>query len=82
MEAIAGDYSDTAEYEEEKAEYETNKKVEWPFFTRALDPRNVYPDPGTVGRKWVIVRYQRAAGSIKQQWPLRIVAHTMRSIIA
>ncbi len=68
LEPIESDYDDVQKYKEDKDEYENVKRTNWPFFWRALDPRFVYPDPGTVGREWVIVRYQRAAGSIKQQW--------------
>jgi hypothetical protein len=33
------------------------------------DPRNIYPDPGTGGRKAVIVWMQKNVGLIRQQWP-------------
>lgn len=65
---IESEYSDVQKYQQDSQDYEDTKRTEWPFFWRALDPRFVFPDPGTVGREWVIVRYQRAAGSIKQQW--------------
>lgn len=62
-------YGGSETYTEAVDEYEDTKRTTWPFFWRALDPRNVFPDPGTVGREWVIVKYDRTAGSIKQQWP-------------
>lgn len=65
---VESDYSDTQKYKEDMEDYESNKRTSWPFFWRALDPRYVYPDPGTVGREWVIVRSMREAGSIKEQW--------------
>jgi hypothetical protein len=65
----ASGYSGDVAYQQAKLEYEDTKRVSWPFFWRVLDPRNVYPDPGTVGLEWVIVQYMRSAGSIKQQWP-------------
>lgn len=68
MTPIESDYSDVQQYNQDMSDYEDTKKTEWPFFTRAIDPRYVFPDPGTVGREWVIVRYQRPAGNIKQQW--------------
>lgn len=68
MEPIESEYDDKGAYKEDRDDYEDRKRTNWPFFWRALDPRYVFPDPGTVGREWVIVRYQRAAGNIKQQW--------------
>jgi hypothetical protein len=62
-------YTDTEAYKLAKDDYDDTKRTEWPFFWRVLDPRNVYPDPGTVGLQWVIVNYQRTAGSVQQQWP-------------
>ena len=61
--------SSYSEYSEASEAYEATKKTEWPFFWRPIDPRYVYPDPGTCGKKWVIVSYQRIAGDIKYQWP-------------
>lgn len=69
MEPVESDYDDGEAYADDRDEYEDNKKVKWPFFWRAIDPRYVYPDPGTCGKKWVIVSYERIAGDIKAQWP-------------
>jgi hypothetical protein len=66
---VASDYEDAEQYEADAAEYETTKKTAWPFRWDAPDPRYVYPDPGTVGKEYVIVSYERTAGSIKDQWP-------------
>ena len=68
LEPIESEYSDANEWQSDMDEYERTKRLSWPFYWRAEDPRFVYPDPGTVGKKWVIVRYQRSAGSIQQQW--------------
>jgi len=68
MEPIESDYDAKDEYQSDMEEYELTKRLTWPFYWRAEDPRFVYPDPGTVGKKWVIVRSQRTAGSIQQQW--------------
>lgn len=56
-------------YATAKDDYDTTKRVRWPFIWRAVDPRYVFPDPGTCGKKWVIVKYDRIAGEIKAQWP-------------
>lgn len=66
---IESEYADENSYTEDSQDYEANKKVTWPFYWRAVDPRNVYADPGTVGRKWVIVAYARTVGDIKAQLP-------------
>lgn len=68
LEPIESEYDDVQQYKDDRQAYDDRKRTDWPFFWRALDPRYVFPDPGTVGREWVIVRYQRAAGNIKQQW--------------
>ena len=67
LEPVESDYGDG--YEDAKDEYDTNKRVTWPFYWRAIDPRYFFPDPGTFGREWVIIHYERTAGSIKEQWP-------------
>lgn len=61
-------YGGAQTYTEAVDEYEDTKRTSWPFMWRALDPRYVFPDPGTTGREWVIVKYERTAGSIKAQW--------------
>lgn len=66
---VRSDYQSDEAFQEAQKEYDAVKRRQWPFFWRVPDPRYVYPDPGTAGRKWVIVRYQRDAGSIKAQWP-------------
>lgn len=68
MVPVESDYADVQKYDSDMSDYEDIKRTSWPFFWRAVDPRFVYPDPGTVGKEWVIVRSQRSAGSIKQQW--------------
>ena len=66
---VESDYGDGPSYEEAKGDYESTKKTEWPFIWKAIDPRHVYADPGTTGKEWVIVSYERTAGSIKAEWP-------------
>lgn len=66
---IESDYSNKADYTIDAADYEDNKKTNWPFYWRAVDPRFFYPDPGTIGRKWVIISYPRTVGSIAVQHP-------------
>ena len=68
MVPVESDYNDTNKYTEDMEEYEDTKRTSWPFYWRAEDPRFVYPDPGSVGKEWVIVRSQRSVGSIRQQW--------------
>ena len=63
------DYSDGDSYEDAMNEYEARKKTEWPFYWEICDPRTVFADPGTHGRKWVVVAFQRRVGEIAAQWP-------------
>lgn len=62
-------YKKDDEYDDAMSEYEARKKTDWPFFWRVHDPRNILLDPGTHGKKWVIVYYLRAVGDIAAQWP-------------
>lgn len=55
--------------EEAQADYESEKKQNWPFFWRLIDPRYTFADPGTHGRKYVIIKYERYVGEIREQWP-------------
>lgn len=49
-------------------EYNADKKQNWPFVWRTIDPRYVYADPGTHGKEYVIVSYMRNVGEIAAQW--------------
>ena len=64
-----GKYDSEKGYDDALDEYEARKRTEWPFYWEVCDPRTVYPDPGTHGRNWVIVSYQRTVGDIAAQWP-------------
>lgn len=66
---VGSDYEGSDAYKDALDEYETNKRINWPFLWRAIDPRYFFPDPGTMGKEWVIIHYERTAGSIKEQWP-------------
>ena len=68
-EPIESEYEDGEQYTKDRDEYETNKKVNWPFYWKAVDPRYFFPGPGTCGKEWVIIHYERTAGEIKAQWP-------------
>ena len=63
------DYRDESGYDSAMGEYEARKRTEWPFYWEICDPRTVFADPGTHGRNWVIVTYQRLVGDIAAQWP-------------
>lgn len=69
LEPIAEEYDSVASYNEDRDGYDTDKRVNWPFLWWAPDPRHVYPDPGTTGKKWVIVHFERIVGEIRAQWP-------------
>lgn len=62
-------YDSEEKFQEAKESYDERKRQRWPFYWRMVDPRWVYPDPGTTGKRYVIVSYQRTVGDIKAQWP-------------
>ena len=62
-------YTEDTAYQSDLDKYEAEKRLNWPIFRRAVDPRTVFCDPGTMGRKWVIVREMRAVGMIAAQHP-------------
>lgn len=39
------------------------------FYWQPVDPRYVFPDPGSLGKEFVIYRMRRTVGSIRQKWP-------------
>lgn len=62
-------FDSAEEHEDALEEYESTKKMRWPFWWRMIDPRFSYPDPGTVGKEYVIIQYERTVASIRAQWP-------------
>lgn len=68
-EPLREDFQTQDEFTEAKQEYEAVQRTVWPFWWRMIDPRYAFPDPGTVGKEWVILSFQRTVGSIKAQWP-------------
>ena len=62
-------YEDQQSYQTDLDEYEASKKLNWPILRKAVDPRTVFPDPGTIGRRCVIIKEKRTAGSVQAQWP-------------
>lgn len=66
---VRSDYEGGDAYDDAQDEYETTKRINWPFMWKAIDPRYFFPDPGTMGKEWVVIYYERTAGSIKEQWP-------------
>ncbi len=64
-----GKYRSDGDYKDDMDEYEARQRTEWPFYWKIHDPRFVFPDPGTHGRKWVIVSCRRTVGDISAQWP-------------
>lgn len=68
-EPLEEDFKNKEDFEEVREQYEITKKTIWPFWWRMVDPRYCFPDPGTIGKEWVILEYQRPVGGIKAQWP-------------
>lgn len=65
----ATSFKSAKELADAEKDYEAEKKQNWPFFWRLVDPRYVFADPGTHGRKYVIIKYERYVGEIRAQWP-------------
>lgn len=63
------EFENTDDYNSAVEEYEATKKLNWPILRQAVDPRYVFPDPGTTGKKWVAVRYEREVGQIRALIP-------------
>jgi hypothetical protein len=61
--------TETPEYQEEKEEVEAERRSLWPFELQYIDPLDVYPDPATEGRDFVIHAFERRAYEIKRAWP-------------
>lgn len=61
-------YATSEDYKSALDQYEADKKLNWPIIRMAVDPRFVFPDPGTTGRKWVAVKSRRSVGSIRAQF--------------
>lgn len=57
------------EYIEEKDEAEAQRRDMWPFELQYIDPLDVYPDPATEGRDFIIHAFERRAYEIKRAWP-------------
>lgn len=60
---------DSDEYQEEMDEVEAQRRDRWPFVLQYVDPLDVYPDPATEGRDFVIHAFERKAYEIKRAWP-------------
>ena len=60
---------DSQEYKDAKDEVDAQRKSAWPFVLDYIDPLDVYPDPGTEGREYVIHAFQRKAYEVKRAWP-------------
>lgn len=50
-------------------DWDVDKPTIHDFYWQPVDPRYVYPDPGSLGKEFVIYRMRRTVGSIRQKWP-------------
>jgi len=58
--------------ESEEENYEeavASRKSSWPFELDWVDPLNVYPDPATEGKEFIIIAFNRMAHEVKRRWP-------------
>ena len=57
-------------YKEAADEVEAIRRERWPFVLQNIDPIDVYPDPASEGRDFVIHAFERKAYEIKRAWPM------------
>jgi len=57
--------SDREAYDDAVAQRESS----WPFECDIVDPRVMFPDPGTEGREFIIIAFSRMAYEVKRRWP-------------
>lgn len=50
-------------------DWDMDKPTVHDFYWQPVDPRYVFPDPGSLGKEFVIYRMRRTVGSIRQKWP-------------
>lgn len=50
-------------------DWDVDKPTIHDFYWQPVDPRYVFPDPGSLGKEFVIYRMRRTVGSIRQKWP-------------
>ena len=60
---------DSDEYKEAVEEVEEERRSLWPFVLQYIDPLDVYPDPATEGKDFIIHAFERRAYEIKRAWP-------------
>ena len=60
---------ESAEYKELREEAEALRQSSWPFRLDYIDPMEVYPDPTTDGREFVIHAFKRKIYDVLRVWP-------------
>lgn len=60
---------DSEAYKEACDEVDGLRRESWPFVLNHIDPVDVYPDPSSDGRDFVIHAFERRAYEIKRAWP-------------
>lgn len=60
---------DSQGYKDAKSEIEDQRRESWPFVLSIIDPMDVYPDPASEGRDFVIHAFERKAYEVKRAWP-------------
>lgn len=60
---------DSETYKAAKDEAIAKRKSAWPFVLDYIDPLDMYPDPATEGKDFIIHAFSRMAFEVKRAWP-------------
>jgi len=60
---------DSDEYKEAKDENDALRKSAWPFPLKVIDPMELYPDPSSDGKDFVIHAFLRKVYDVLKVWP-------------
>jgi hypothetical protein len=61
--------SESDAYKEAKDEVIALRRSSWPLRLTAIDPLDLYPDPASDGKDWVIHAYLRKVYDVVRDWP-------------
>lgn len=60
---------DSEEYKTAKDDAIAARREAWPFVLDYIDPMDLYPDPASEGRDFIIHAFERKAYDVKRAWP-------------
>lgn len=60
---------DSQTYKDAKDDVIAKRRAAWPFVLDYLDPMDLYPDPASEGKDFIIHAFSRMAFEVKRAWP-------------